>query len=322
MDHYTRSSLNCFAGYSIQRHAEKRQNSAWIQEQLQKSSSKLVLVWQGKTLYNADHQPIFLSPQDLEKLDWTFEESIFLTIEEDCSYFAIQLPSQEDQWEERLAQYGSFFTLRESQPSLGDRDAALIAYAHALTYWNRRGRFCGSCGSVAKSEDSGHKRICQNEACGELNFPRTDPSIIVLVEYDNKCLLGRQATWPENRYSVLAGFVEPGESVENAVHREVMEEAGVSIEEVYYYSSQPWPFPASLMLGYMAKASSPDIHLGDDELEDARWFSREDIRNQVTQGYLGVSSKISIAYRLLEYWFNQGDLGDLAEIIAQAAPKD
>jgi NAD+ diphosphatase len=147
-------------------------------------------------------------------------------------------------------------------------------------------------------------QVCTNPRCGQEHFPRTDPAIIVLVTSGERCLLGRKAFWPAGLHSIIAGFVEPGESLEAAVAREVAEETGVSLQAVHYHSSQPWPFPKSLMLGFTAQAASEDIHLNDGELETVRWFSRQEIQEGLQEGSLQLPTAISISHRLIEEWFD------------------
>jgi NAD+ diphosphatase len=194
-----------------------------------------------------------------------------------------------------------FQELRAAAPMLGGPDAALLAYAKGLTHWHSRHRFCGVCGHATRSEEAGHVRRCTDPACATSHFPRTDPAVIMLVTDGERCLLGRQAAWQKGMYSTLAGFVEPGESLEEAVAREVFEEAGVRVGRVHYHSSQPWPFPASLMIGFHAEASDPRIVLDDDELTDARWFTRAQVRAPAAHGFT-IPGPDSIARRLIDDW--------------------
>jgi NAD+ diphosphatase len=192
--------------------------------------------------------------------------------------------------------------LREAGLLLPSDEAGLFAYAKGLVHWQRETRFCAYCGSPLVLVSSGHRAQCTNAACGRMHFPRTDAAIIVIVEHEGACLLGRQVGWPKGRYSTLAGFIEPGESLEDAVRREVAEESGVIVGEVHYHSSQPWPMPASLMVGFTAKAIDPTIHLRDRELEDARWFTPQQIVDGLADGSFGVPSRLSVSYQLLASW--------------------
>jgi NAD+ diphosphatase len=156
--------------------------------------------------------------------------------------------------------------------------------------------------------------VCTNDACGRHHFPRIDPAIIVLVTSGERCLLGRKPEWPPKRYSTLAGFVEPGESLEAAVVREVREETSVEVESIHYFASQPWPFPSSLMLGFRAEAASDGIDVGEDELEDARWFTRQEMRDSIADGTLKLPFHLAISYHLIESWYDAGGLGPLRDI--------
>ena len=177
--------------------------------------------------------------------------------------------------------------------------ASVFAQARALLHWQARSRFCGVCGTRNEFIRGGFAARCPG--CGGERYPRTDPAIIVAVSDGERLLLGRQASWPEGRYSVLAGFLEPGESLEQTVAREVMEEAGVRIDSCEYLASQPWPFPASLMLGFRATAQPQPVQVGE-ELEDARWFSAAEIRQRIAEGVLQVSPRLSISRWLIDDW--------------------
>ena len=193
--------------------------------------------------------------------------------------------------------------LRPLAPLLQADAASLLAYARALVLWRARHRFCGVCGAPNRSARAGHVLRCTRESCGNETFPRLDPAIIVLVAdaSGERALLGRQASWPAGRYSTIAGFVEPGESLEDAVVREVEEEAGVHVDDVRYVASQPWPFPSSLMLGFSAVARTHEISLRDGELEDARWFTRA----QIAAGHPALPPPGSISARLIDSWYGQ-----------------
>jgi NAD+ diphosphatase len=193
----------------------------------------------------------------------------------------------------------TFEELRPLSPLLHAEQAGLLAYARALTIWRKRQRFCGVCGLRALPASSGHVIRCTNPDEPHEFFPRIDPAIIVLVTDGERALLGRQASWPAGRYSTIAGFVEPGESLEDAVLREVLEETGVLATNPRYDSSQPWPFPSSLMIGFQAQAEPGSPIQTGEELEDARWFTRAEIRSD---GLPLVPPSHSISYRLISTW--------------------
>jgi NAD+ diphosphatase len=197
-----------------------------------------------------------------------------------------------------------FADLRVLSPEIPAAWAAILAHARGLVYWQRRHRFCGVCGGGLETRAAGHLRHCP--ACGADHFPRTDPAVIMLVVRGERALLGHSPRFPiPEMYSTLAGFVEPGESLEEAVAREVWEETGIRVGAVHYHSSQPWPFPASLMLGFYAEAETEAITLDPEELSDARWFSRAEIRDHARLGFR-LPRRDSIARRLIEDWLAHG----------------
>jgi NAD+ diphosphatase len=193
--------------------------------------------------------------------------------------------------------------LREAGPLLSDRDAGLMTHAVALGNWHETFIHCPRCGSLTEPILSGHARKCPVD--GSEHFPRVDPAMIVLVTDDSgRCLLARNAMWPERRVSVLAGFVEAGESAEQSVAREVREETGITVDRVTYLGSQPWPMPQSLMLGFRADATgSTEIVVDDDEIAEANWYSRDDLRAAVESGSLLLPPPVSIAHRIIESWY-------------------
>jgi NAD+ diphosphatase len=181
------------------------------------------------------------------------------------------------------------------------RDLAMLAQARSLLHWHQRHRFCANCGHQTEMRDGGYRRHCAH--CTADHFPRTDPVVIIVVRNANSFLLGRQASWAKGRYSALAGFMEPGETIEEAARREVLEEAGIRVGAITYVASQPWPFPASLMLGLIGQALNRDIVIDKTELEDARWFSRAEIRLMFEERHpdgLGVPPPMAIAHKILE----------------------
>jgi len=191
--------------------------------------------------------------------------------------------------------------LRSVGPSLSPADAGFLVQAQALAEWHRAHRYCPRCGGGLVVSGGGYVLTC--EQCGRQQFPRTDPAVIMLVTDGERALLGRQPSWPPGRFSTLAGFVDPGESLEQAVAREVMEEAGVEVTDVTYFGNQPWPFPASLMVGFFARAVTTDIQVDGDEIEAARWFTREEMRAEAEAGTLVLPGGISISRSLIEAWY-------------------
>lgn len=316
MDHYAQSALNFFAASSVDRLVDKRRNPAWLATQLHADTTRFLAVWHMQNLFSdaESANAVLLKPSDLPA---TFSpDQVTLLGELDgIVYFALDVETDTSDappsWTET---HGAFRDLRTVGTAIDPELGALQAYARAMIYWQQRHRFCGDCGSETQSTEGGFVRTCTNTDCGKQIFPRTDPAIIVLVQSEDRCLLARQASWPAGRYSVIAGFVEPGESLEDAVKREVMEEAGIEVGKVEYHSSQPWPFPSSLMLGYMAHANTTKFNFIDDELEEARWMSREQIKTALQSGELKLPPGLSISRRLIETWFNAGDAGQLSEI--------
>lgn len=208
-----------------------------------------------------------------------------------------------------------FMDLRQVGRLLPAADAHLLAHARGMIHWHSRHGFCGVCGAPTQSRHNGHERACTNPDCATGHFPRTDPAIIVLVSRDDvpggACLLGRHARWTFGMYSTLAGFVEPGETLEQAVNREVFEESGIDTENVIYMASQPWPFPSSLMLGFRARATSYDINFDTDELSDCRWFSRDEVNamkewRDAKEGDLRLPRPDSISRWLIQTWLDEG----------------
>lgn len=290
-------NYNVFAGAFVDRIGERRKDREWLARAIRSEHSRFVPVWGDKCLVSGEplhsvllrkHQiPDFVVDQDL----------IFLGLFHDQPAFAFSLSADGSA---PFAELGEFHDLRLLGSELPPDEANLAAHARALVLWHASQLYCGVCGSSAQPEVGGNSRICANNNCGREIFPRVDPAIIVLVTNRDRCLLGRQSSWPEGRYSTIAGFVEPGESLEDSVRREVYEETNVHVGRVRYHSSQPWPFPSSLMLGFFAEATSSDVVLNDRELEDAQWFTRKELRS----GFPKLPFRISIARRLVDDWLD------------------
>jgi NAD+ diphosphatase len=311
-----RSHPNYLAGPYLERLALLRKDAERMRAALEDPATLFVPVWQARS-FIADAQHA-LSAQFVAGLRQFGEldpgECILLGEFHGRLSFAIEVPSEQSLSQAPLAARAEFRDLRTVAGELPRDEAALLAYARAMVLWRERHRFCGRCGSPTLATQGGHVRICSDPACSLQQFPRIDPAIIVLVTHggrgpDERALLGRQAAWPAGRYSTIAGFVEPGESLEDAVSREVNEETGVQVDVVEYHSSQPWPFPSSLMVGFSAHAATTDIRLTDAELEDARWVTRA----QIAAGEVSLPTTHSISYRLIEDWYDAGSATLLRE---------
>jgi NAD+ diphosphatase len=302
MDNLQRSSKNMFVSQVLERTHNRRKDQEWIDRRMRDPGSFFVPVWHSKILFSEDEAPgpVLLKRGQLEGLAKD-DAAFFLGEMNGHSYFAVDL---DEKASGAFDTSGRFRDLRAVAPLLSRDDGALLAYAKGLVYWHQRNRFCGVCGSLNEINEGGHCRTCVNPQCGAVHFPRTDPAVIVLIKRGERCLLGRQRIWPERMYSVVAGFVEPGESAEGAVAREILEEVGLRVKNIRYQSSQPWPFPCSLMLGFTAETEDERITLGDRELEDARWFGRGELHEAIEEGAVKLSTPISISYRLIEDWFD------------------
>jgi NAD+ diphosphatase len=315
-----------FSSEHIDRAAVQRRDEGWVNERLGSEDALFVPVWreknfvdsaeaEGDTEYRLSGAPdaapaperrlkaVMLRVDEAMPLLDGHRRAVLLGESGPHTYFALDLSDLDDAVTHRsLAGRGDFVGLRRVAPMLDRFDGGLLAYARAMARWHQQNRFCGACGSRTVMLEAGFLRRCTDPDCGGLHFPRTDPAIIALVTHGDRALLGRQAKWAPTWYSVLAGFVEPGESLEQAVRREVKEEAGITVGEVRYDSSQPWPFPSSLMIGFVAEALDEEIRIGDEELEDARWFTREQIDDALGAGELRLSPRTSISRHLIERW--------------------
>ncbi|MDH3612487.1 MAG: NAD(+) diphosphatase [Gammaproteobacteria bacterium] len=293
---------NVFAGAFVDRSGERRKDPDWLASAVRSEDSRFVPVWGDQCLVDGEPlEAVLLRRRQVENIA-ADQDLIFLGVFRDHPAFAVAFKGGGDA---PFPELGEFQDLRYLGTVLPPDEANLVAHARALVLWHASQVFCGMCGSSAQPKAAGNSRICMNEDCRREIFPRVDPAIIVLVTAAECCLLGRQRTWPEGRYSTIAGFVEPGESLEDSVRREVYEETNIRVGKVSYHSSQPWPFPSSLMLGFTATATSSDILLNDGELEDARWFTRKELRS----GFPKLPFRISIARRLVDHWIDL-DNGD------------
>ena len=300
---------NVFAGVPLDRVDHLRTDTAWIEARLNDPASRFVPVWNQQSIVFAGAEPraALNDRQSIAELLDSNAPLAFLGVTPDdggIAHFAVDFSHLPE--ETLTARYtgGALMDLRDSVQLVPAHEASILAYARGLMYWHRKNGFCAACGHKSETRRAGHERVCTNPACGAVHFPRTDSAVIVLVHDGDDCLLCRQSHWPTGMHSTLAGFLEPGESLEEAVAREIFEESGVQVADVRYHSSQPWPFPASIMVGFMAKANSREINVDDKELEYAHWYGRDWLRNVVDSDDFRMPGKYSIARRLIGDWIN------------------
>ena len=297
---------NFYAGAALDRLAQLRHDAEWIARRLADPTTRLLPVWRTHNLVVSGSAPraAWLPVERAGHLLTEVREIAFLGFYEQVAHFAVEVSHLDDPAPvASLAEAATFTDLRTVGPLLDRDQGALLAYARGLMHWHARHRFCGVCGGPTESAEAGHVRRCTNAACGAQHFPRTDPAVIMLVhDGGDRCVLGRQKVWPPGMHSVLAGFVEPGESLEDAVRREVAEEVSIAVTDVRYQSSQPWPFPASIMLGFTARALDTELKPSLDELEMARWYTRAEMRASPENETFRLPRRDSIARRLGEDW--------------------
>jgi NAD+ diphosphatase len=301
---------NTYSGSPLDRAGPRRDDSAWIADKMTDPTTLWAPVWRARNLMAgvAEGKPeaMFLTTEAAEALRMAGGPWAFLGLRGETAVFAVDVSLADDPVPLLPAGGFTFTDLRAVRGKLGAEDASVLAHARALMHWRTKHGFCGVCGHTCEQRAAGNVLHCTNATCGTQHFPRTDPAVIMLVHRGDRALLGHSARFPiANMYSTLAGFVEPGETLEEAVAREVLEESGVRVGRVQYHSSQPWPFPASIMLGFYAEGLSEEIVLHDEELSDARWFTRADIRNQEALGFV-VPPLDSIAGRLIADWMAAG----------------
>jgi len=310
------AELVTFGGANLDRAAELRGDAAALAALLAAPAARVLPVWRGKPLFGREGVG-FLSP-DHAVLAASSGEAVFLGLDGGAARFACdvsdwqppeQVPLPDvgffDATEQRhpdLAEGWRFAELRSVMATLPRADAEFAATAKSVLSWHRSHRFCSACGQQSELAQAGWQRRCPS--CGAQHFPRTDPVVIMLVTRGNRTLLGRSPGWPEGMYSCLAGFMEPGETVEAAVRREVAEETGIRLGAVGYLASQPWPYPSSLMIGCHGAAETDKITLDPDELEDAIWISREDVTRVLAGAHPNIRQPRNgaIAQYLLANW--------------------
>ena len=278
---------------TVDRAAHRRTDDAWLKDRWHDRATRVLVVDGGRAAVTGDPPVLRLSsPRDAPPTDWPQRWFLGLNTDE-VALFAVPAP---------LDGTGEAATLREVGALLSDRDAGLMTTAVALEAWHATHGHCPRCGSPTEVAEAGMLRVCPRD--GSLQHPRVDPAVIMaVVDGDDRLLLGHQARWPPRRFSTLAGFVEPGESLEQAVAREVHEETAIVVTATTYVGSQPWPFPRSLMLGFFAEASSTVITTDNVEIVDARWFTRAALADDIAAGAVVLPPSVSIARRLIERWY-------------------
>jgi NAD+ diphosphatase len=311
--------INIFAGSALERNAEQRDDADWSAAQRADPKARFLVL-------GADH------PAGRRALIHAASDALRWLDQDECRLFAAGLPltylghdetgplfslCTDAALAERIAAElgGAFIDLRSAGVHLHPFQAGAFAYARAIAHWQARTRYCGNCGAPLELVALGHRGRCTNPACALEHFPRVDPAMIVIVGWRDQCLLGSQSSWSENRWSTLAGFIEPGESLEDAVRREVFEEAGVRVGACAYHSSQPWPFPSSLMLGFTAEATDPTIAIGS-ELSDARWFAVDELISGLGEGSIVLPPRLSVSHELIAHWLREKSGIELADLLS------
>lgn len=299
------SRANVYTGSPIDRASNQRDDLAFIDAAFHSSEARFVPIWRAKSLLRgvAEGLPeaVFL-PREAVAASLDGRPWAFLGLHDNAPVFTYDVSDLEDPLPLLPDSLGTLVDIRATAGLLPSHDASILAHARGLMHWRARHRFCGVCGTACQVRSAGNAMACAQ--CGAQHFPRTDPAVIMLVTTGDAVLLGHSTRFPSSiMYSTLAGFVEPGESLEEAVAREVFEEAGIRTGRVFYHSSQPWPFPASIMLGFHAEALSTDITIDPTELADARWFTRKQLRAPETVG-IALPRPDSIARRLIEDWMD------------------
>ena len=269
---------NVFAGNPLDRASYQRSQADWVAQKVADPESLAMVLWNGKPMVEnrngGGSQIAYVRASMAEEMSDAGERLLFMGLWQETAVFALDMEGQTDPADGPLQGLGRFEDLRAVALDLPGADAAMAATAKAMFEWRRRHRYCANCGQPSQPVDGGWKRTCA--ACKSEHFPRTDPVVIMLAIRGEQCLLGRQAVWPKGMYSALAGFLEPGESIEEACAREIFEEAGLRTARVRYHSTQPWPYPSSLMIGLMAEVEEGEATPDQTELEEVRWFTRQE----------------------------------------------
>jgi NAD+ diphosphatase len=304
----------------LDRASESRKDRQWLQQQWTRQQCRVFVLKNDKSLMywrnrETETPQVVQFPQtEITNLAGESEQLVFLGLDHNGPLFALDVSAHHDELLATCIGDNEFVDLRDVGWLLEAQQAAQLAYARGLLFWNRHHRFCGTCGSPTLSENGGHMRLCSDSSCARMHFPRTDPAVIMLVEDRSepakpRCLLARNSRFPSRMMSTLAGFVDPLESLEETVIREVFEECGIKVGEVEYQASQPWPFPSSIMLGFRARALTRDIVVDGVEIEEAYWFDAEQLKEfgewGDDSGQFCLPRRDSIARYLVESWVKE-----------------
>lgn len=292
------------ASHPVDRAAHHRTDPAWLDAAMQRDDVLVFLMQKGQPLVDANGQGLVWLGPEVARLE-PQRERLFLGVDKaGAPIFGINMGSEFKLAGSLLEGSGEFIDMRGAASSLPPMQANLASTARSILEWHRSHRFCSKCGSESDVAEAGWKRVCPS--CSAEHFPRTDPVAIMLAVSGDKCLLGRQAAWPAGFWSALAGFVEPGETVEQAATRELEEEAGIKADpaKAEYLFCQPWPFPSSLMVGIIVEAETTEISVEQDELEAARWITREEARQVLagTHPDIYAPPPMAVAHHILKTW--------------------
>src|SRR6185369_12255679 len=305
------SFQNTFAGNPLDRASDRRTNSAWLAEQLASPDSLGFAMWNGRPFVEkagdgGDLQIAYLPAKLVGELAGGQERLLFMGLWKDTAVFAVDIDGGVDPSDGVLQGLGKFEDLRAVALRVPATDAAILATAKSMFEWRRRHKHCAACGEPSQATDGGWKRKCP--ACETEHFPRTDPVVIMLPYHGDRCMLGRQEAWPKGMFSALAGFLEPGESIEEACARELNEEAGLHAVKVRYHSTQPWPYPSSLMIGLIAEVEDDEGTPDQTELSEVRWFTRDEARQLIAVEVEGAAApgRLAIAHQLIKAWVEEG----------------
>jgi NAD+ diphosphatase len=301
---------NTFAGNPLDRASDRRANADWLAGQLASSDSLGVALWNGRPFVEKTKdggvQIAYLPSKLVGELAGGPERLLFMGLWKETAVFAVDMEGEADPAQGPLQGFGEFKDLRQVALQLPQTDAAILATAKQMFEWRRRHPYCAACGQPSEAKDGGWKRQCP--ACSAEHFPRTDPVVIMLAVHGERCMLGRQEVWPKGMFSALAGFLEPGESIEEACARELAEEAGLKTLSVRYHSTQPWPYPSSLMIGLIAEVEDEDARPDQTELSEVRWFDRAEaqalLRGEIEGTFC--PQPLAIAHQLLRAWAFEG----------------